>query len=187
MIARLMIALSSVALIAATVPSVVTVAPQSVQERWLAAHNGERVRLGQTPLAWDDGLARDAAIWAKNLAASRSFEHDTQKKQGENLWQGSKGEYSPEDMVGLWIEERALFKNGKFPDVSTSGKWEDVGHYTQLIWHGTSHVGCALASNDEDDVLVCRYSPPGNWIGDFSLKTKSVPKAVKSAAKPRGK
>ncbi len=180
MIQRLIIALCSVALIAAN-------APPSVQERWLAAHNRERVRLDQTSLAWDDALARDASIWAKKLATTQVFEHDTQKKQGENLWQGSKGEYSPEDMVGLWIEERAFFKNGKFPDVSTSGKWEDVGHYTQLIWYGTTHVGCALASNDEDDVLVCRYSPPGNWMGDFSLKAKSVPKVVKPAAKPRGR
>lgn len=176
MIQRLTIALCGVTLIAANAPQMIDNAPSAVQERWLAAHNVERQRLDQSALVWDNALARDADIWAKKLAAMRSFEHDTQKKQGENLWQGSKGEYSPEDMVALWIEERALFKNGKFPDVSTSGKWEDVGHYTQLIWHGTTHVGCALAANDEDDVLVCRYSPPGNWVGDFSLKAKSVPK-----------
>ena len=176
MIKRLAIAFISGALTVAAVPAFAQDATQSIQVRWLAAHNVERVRLDQPPLAWDETLARDAAVWAEKLATTKSFEHDTQKKQGENLWQGSKGEYSAEDMVGLWIEERTLFKSGKFPDVSTSGNWLDVGHYTQLIWYNTTHVGCALATNDEDDVLVCRYSPPGNWMGELPMKVKASTK-----------
>ena len=170
MVRSLAIALFSGALIAAApVP-----AADSMPARLLAAHNGERGRVKQPPLIWDDSLARDAAVWAKKLADTKSFEHDLKTKQGENLWAGTTGAYSPEDMVGLWIEERALFKNGKFPDVSTNGNWLDVGHYTQLIWHNTTHVGCATARNEEDDVLVCRYSPPGNWRGEAPLKLENV-------------
>lgn len=172
MVRSLLIVLFGSVLIAAAPPPVKV----TMQARWLAAHNVERSRLKQPLLAWDGALARDAEVWAKKLAVSKSFEHDTQTKQGENLWQGTKDEYGPEDMVELWIEERKFFKLGKFPDVSTSGTWQDVGHYTQLIWYNTTHVGCATASNDEDDVLVCRYSPPGNWRGQVPLTVQKTPK-----------
>ena len=85
---------------------------------------------------------------------------------GENLWTGSAARYSPEEMVGLWIEEKADFKPGVFPNNTKSGNLEAVGHYTQLIWKRTRQVGCALASNGREDILVCRYRTTGNVIGE---------------------
>jgi len=41
-----------------------------------------------------------------------------------------------------------------------------VGHYTQMIWKNTSQIGCALARTNSWDILVCRYSPKGNMIGE---------------------
>jgi hypothetical protein len=43
---------------------------------------------------------------------------------------------------------------------------EDVGHYTQVAWRGTSQVGCARATGQKTDVLVCRYNNAGNYIGE---------------------
>ena len=40
-----------------------------------------------------------------------------------------------------------------------------VGHYTELIWRDTTHVGCAVAIRGDRAVLACRYSPPGNIDG----------------------
>jgi hypothetical protein len=68
-------------------------------------------------------------------------------------------------MVGNWASERRYFVPGTFPNNSRSGNWEDIGHYTQMIWPTTTHVGCALASNATTDYLVCRYSPAGNVDG----------------------
>lgn len=141
----------------------------SFEERLLAAHNGERLRLKLKPLIWSDKLAKEAAIWAKHQAATDTFEHADTTDDGENLWMGTRNSYSPEDMVGAWIAERATFKEGRFPNVSTSGNWLDVGHYTQLIWFNTTSVGCARASNQKDEYLVCRYGPPGNWTGQNPL------------------
>ena len=47
---------------------------------------------------------------------------------------------------------------------STGG---DIGHFTQVVWKSTKHVGCALASCGENDLLVCQYSPAGNVGGQY--------------------
>jgi Cysteine-rich secretory protein family len=138
--------------------------------RMLARHNGERASIGMKPMLWDAKLAADAARWARHLAATGTFDHapDDPKAapQGENLWMGTARAYSFEDMVDGWIDEKRFYRPGLFPRVSTTPNWADVGHYTQLIWHNTTHVGCALATGQGNDVLVCRYSPPGNWDGE---------------------
>jgi hypothetical protein len=137
-------------------------------DRILATHNQERARLGIPPLRWNPALAANAAAWAAHLATLNVLEHDDSLDvEGENLWRGSGGgAYTPEDMVTLWIDERAAFQNGVFPDVSASGQWEDVGHYTQVIWRNTAQVGCALDEAGEDEVLVCRYMEGGNFEGE---------------------
>jgi uncharacterized protein YkwD len=144
-----------------------------LNDRLLASHNAERARLGVKPLAWSDDLAAKARKWAEHLAATNTFEHAVISKaegdQGENLWMGTRDSYEAEEMVQAWIDERTMFKSGKFPANSTTGNWTDVGHYTQLIWQGTSRLGCAVATNRNDDYLVCRYDPPGNWVGQNPL------------------
>ena len=49
--------------------------------------------------------------------------------------------------------------------VSATGNWVDVAHYTQMIWKGTTHVGCAYHQGGPWTYLICRYSPPGNVDG----------------------
>jgi hypothetical protein len=159
------------AAVIAPVPRVVVpavAALSSINDRLLAEHNRERAKLGLAPLTWSPALEASAARWAAHLAKTNSFEHAPQGQpdEGENLWMGTKGAYSPEDMVGLWIDEKRMFKRGLFPNVSTTGQWSDVGHYTQIIWYKTARIGCAIASNSDSDFLVCRYDPPGNWIGE---------------------
>lgn len=136
--------------------------------RLLALHNRERAAVGAPPLAWDPALARAAAAYGPALARHGKLAHSapaTRPGQGENLWMGTRGAYSLEEMAGGWAGERRLFRAGIFPKVSRSGKWSDVGHYTQMIWMGTSRVGCALHSSPSWDFLICRYSPPGNVVG----------------------
>lgn len=141
----------------------------SVEERWLVAHNEERARLGVPPLRWDPLLAQAARAWAGRLAARGAFEHAPEREedpQGENLWAGTRGYYSPEAMVNAWVREKRFYKPGVFPDNSVSGRVADVGHYTQLIWRDTRRVGCARATGAVEDVLVCRYHNAGNYIGE---------------------
>jgi uncharacterized protein YkwD len=140
-------------------------AEDGFQQQILAVHNAERARLGLPFLHWNPALAADAETWAWHLAAIARLEHDRPDHEGENLWRGTAGAFGVADMVGSWIAEKQDFKQGKFPDVSKSGEWHAVGHYTQVIWRRTAAVGCAMAGAGNWDYLVCRYGPPGNVIG----------------------
>lgn len=148
--------------------------PQSRGERLFQAqmlkdHNDARRAVGQSPLRWNAQLAADAARYARTLARTRIFQHSKGQRgatpQGENLWMGSIGRFSYREMVGSWVDERRWFRRAAMPRVSTTGRWADVGHYTQIVWHSTTDVGCAMADNGRDEYLVCRYSPPGNVYG----------------------
>ena len=136
--------------------------------RILAAHNAERARAGVAPLTWDNALGTAAAAYAQQMAFTGRFAHSDRSKRpgtGENLWMGSRGLFSVEAMVSGWASEKRYFTPGVFPNVSRSGDWVDVGHYTQMIWPSTQRVGCALASTPRTDYLVCRYATKGNVDG----------------------
>ena len=140
----------------------------NLEARLLALHNAEREAAGMPPLAWDPALATAAAGYGPSLAARGRLAHSdpaTRPGQGENLWMGTKGAYSLEEMVVDWAAEKKLLKPGTFPDVSRSGHWSDVAHYTQIIWRGSERVGCALYPAGGWDYLICRYSPSGNVVG----------------------
>jgi hypothetical protein len=137
--------------------------------RVLAAQNRERQALGLEPLKWNQQLSQSAQQWADYLASTGRFEHAPENRAspvGENLWAGTKGYYAPEAMVDAWVREKRFFHVGVFPNNSTTGKVEDVGHYTQLIWRDTTEVGCAKATSAREDILVCRYLNAGNYIGE---------------------
>ena len=136
--------------------------------RLLAIHNMERARVHAPPLRWDPNLAASAASYGRVLARLGRLQHSPRAiriGQHENLWMGTRGHFAPEQMVGAWVSERAYFRPGVFPYVSRTGRWSDVGHYTQMIWKGTTHVGCAIQASQRWDYLICRYSPPGNVDG----------------------
>lgn len=136
--------------------------------RIIAAHNAERARAGVSPLIWDSALGAAAATYAQQLARTSRFAHSDRRARpgvGENLWMGSRGIYSIETMIEGWSSEKRWFHAGVFPNVSRTGNWADVGHYTQMIWPATTRVGCAIASTALTDYLVCRYANKGNIDG----------------------
>lgn len=138
------------------------------EQEWLAEHNAEREALGLAPLRWSHSLLRDAQGWANELAARGELRHSPQLRalgQGENLWMGTRGRFTPTQMIDGFLAEKRIFQAGVFPHVSTTGRWNDVGHYTQIIWPDTQEVGCASALGARNEVLVCRYWPAGNVIG----------------------
>ncbi|MCH8858879.1 MAG: SCP-like extracellular [Proteobacteria bacterium] len=150
-------------------PGPLGAAEEDFSAQILAAHNHERAAVGVPPLAWSELLAAHAAVWARYLAQTDRPGHsprDQRPGEGENIWLGSTGAFSPEEMVGGWIAEKSNFQNGVFPNVGLSENAQIPGHYTQVIWRGTADLGCALTNDGRRDYLVCRYTPAGNLIGE---------------------
>ena len=165
--ARIFLIISVVLGLAA--PAMATRGHADFEARIVSAHNVERARHSLHGLRWNSELARDAHDWAQYLARHQLLEHADRghtRGAGENLWMGTAGYYTIEDMIGGFIEEKRHFRPGRFPEVSRTGNWADVGHYTQVIWPTTTEVGCAVARGRGQEVLVCRYWPAGNWVGD---------------------
>lgn len=160
--------LSLVIMLAGTVSASAASAQPALGERLVRAHNAERAALGAPPMVWDPTLAAAADAYAAELAMTDRWGHsrpDQRRDQGENLWMGTRGYFALEKMVGEWAAEKAMFRAGVFPNVSKTGSWHDVGHYTQMVWPETRRVGCALRSSRKWDYLVCRYAAAGNVTG----------------------
>jgi pathogenesis-related protein 1 len=154
------------------------------QKTILDMHNNERAAVRVPDLVWSNSLAADAKTWLDKLVAESAgnvmtggLRHDPVNTgltctlgpacQGENLAFAARGASagppvapSVAQLVGGWVAE--------------SHNPHALNHYTQMVWHSTTHVGCATAekrgmtSNGFHAVgvyLNCRYSPPGNGPG----------------------
>jgi uncharacterized protein YkwD len=133
----------------------------------LQTHNQYRQEIGVPPLEWSKELAANAKSWAEHLAEINAIDHsESNGEYGENIWSGTKGYFSWEDMVNTWGKEKQYFIPNRAIPNACQGSWQQCGHYTQLIWQETKKVGCGLASNSQREFLVCQYNPPGNVQGE---------------------
>ncbi len=129
-------------------------------------HNRLRSEVGARPLRWNATLAANAQRYANILSQSGRVEHASRvgrENERENIVVGPLSGISPVRMTEIWLREKALFRPGIYPGVC-AGDWSTCSHYTQMIWPGTTDIGCGYARG-RFDALVCRYSPPGNKDG----------------------
>jgi len=126
-------------------------------------HNFWRKDVGvQEELQWSDDLAKVAAKWAIELKKKDcGFEHSPDNPYGENLFKGTVGFFDAKQVVDAWAGEKAFYNYNK----NKCKPGEMCGHYTQIIWQSTQHVGCAKIECDGFEIWVCEYDPPGNWVG----------------------
>ena len=140
--------------------------PSDQVQEMLDAHDNYRAAVGIPALEWSDSLAAGAQQYADYLASTGQFHHSGTPGVGENLAQGTAGAYTVTQLVDIWGGEKQYFIGGIFPNVSSTGNWADVGHYTQIVWRNTTQVGCGVATGNGNIVMVGRYSPPGNVYGE---------------------
>lgn len=127
-----------------------------------AYHNKVRADVGVGPMKWSAALAAYAQEWADHLAATTCrMAHRTERKYGENLYQGTAGYYTAVDAAKDWESEKKDYRGG----VLTESNRHPAGHYTQMVWRDTTAVGCGEAICKKTLIVACNYDPPGNYIG----------------------
>ncbi|MGE0382174.1 MAG: CAP family protein, partial [Hyphomicrobium sp.] len=125
----------------------------------LAPHNDFRARHGAPPLTWSAVLAASAQTWANQC----KLNHDPNNAGfGENIaW----GTTSAAVTVAMWYNEVAKY------DFTNPGFTSQTGHFTQVVWKGSTQLGCGMAMGCpgafNGGYWVCRYAPPGNMQGAF--------------------
>lgn len=137
----------------------------------LSAHNRESSRLGITPLQRSTSLEKSALRWA-NTIKNGDPRHSANEfpGTGENLYRTSArlSETTYEVMIAAWVDQKRYFRNKPFPNVSSTGDWKDVGHYTAIIWSDTRRVGCAAVEGSHGTTLVAHCAEPGNVYGEWT-------------------
>lgn len=127
-----------------------------------AYHNKVRKNVGVGPLTWSPRLATFAQQWSDHLAAtSCQMAHRQPNKYGENLFQGTAGYYHAVDAAKTWEEEKKFYPGGTLKEST----WHPAGHYTQMVWRGTTSFGCGQSVCRKTLIVACNYDPPGNFIG----------------------
>ena len=138
----------------------------------LAKHNEYRRLSGVPPLTYSSILAAIAQKYAELMVKTNNFQHSGAVNIGENLYSCTvtpNGEcLVPGAATEAWYSEIEEY------DFGSPGFNPRTGHYTQVVWKATTMVGCGYAStptsknNTFISYVVCNYSPPGNYVNDFS-------------------
>ncbi len=139
----------------------------------LNAHNQVRISATPTPnpplpaLQWSVQAASTAQTWADQC----NFTHNSRRGNlGENIAAATPNALTTAGVVQNWASEAAHYDYG----TNACAPGQVCGHYTQLVWRNTTHVGCATRVCDKNSPFqgftrwqfwVCNYSPPGNFVG----------------------
>lgn len=148
--------------------------PNAFARDMLDAHNQARAtarpqpKPALPPLEWSAEATKTAEAWV----AKCTFEHNPKRGSfGENLAAATPGAWKTPEVVKDWNSEAAHYNLGK----NTCAPGKVCGHYTQLVWRNTTHVGCAVRTCTKNspfgksfptwEFWVCNYAPPGNFVG----------------------
>ncbi|KAH7089481.1 CAP domain-containing protein [Paraphoma chrysanthemicola] len=142
-------------------------------------HNAARANHDASPLTWDDACEKNARIAAQKC----TFEHFIPQGagQGQNLFTVSgKAFNATAGITESWYKSELppmmpYFGRQDIPDEVFHG----VGHLTQMVWKGTTKVGCVSIDCGDKMVVggsissmnkytVCNYAPAGNIGGRYA-------------------
>lgn len=131
-------------------------------EEMVRAHNTQRAKHGAPALRWSATVAAVAQQWAETNARENRMYHRPGGKYGENIYWTSGGKVTGTVAVNAWYNEVSQYNFAK-PGFSGA-----TGHFTQVVWKGTTEVGCGQARDAKGGTyIVCNYNPPGNMQGRF--------------------
>ncbi|MEE9447869.1 MAG: CAP domain-containing protein [Arenicellales bacterium] len=122
---------------------------------------------------------------AASVAVGCNFEHSDTLDVGENIFVGTGTNWTIEKAINAWANEARYLnypENAQTVSCQKEGggacttSKEQIGHYTQMVWQETTHVGCGLQicnqiTDDngvfysvESTIVFCHYSAQGNYV-----------------------
>ena len=69
-------------------------------------------------------------------------------------------------IFNVWIKEKEFLENKKINKFNSKAK-----HYTQIIWKSTENIGFGYSKQNNENIFVIFYSPPGNIFDKFKENT----------------
>lgn len=142
-------------------------------EQLISYPNEKRQEVSVAPLTRRSKIAQYAEGRADTIARTKKFAHPPQGRNpyGGNLARGCSGGGVP-GFTALNAAERWDAEKAKMPKgvrIMTMDLFHrGVGHYTQMIWKGTTEIGVGIANFQQNGlamtIVVCCYHPPGNFI-----------------------
>jgi pathogenesis-related protein 1 len=120
-------------------------------------------------LTWNSTVATAAQTWANECM----FAHGDLGGFGQNIYAAAGFTPTVSDAAVAWVGEEPYFDytTNTCNTANPPNTAETCGHYTQVVWHTTTTVGCgfkACATNSpfagftDWDLIVCDYNPAGN-------------------------
>ncbi len=156
---------------------------------YVAAHNRWRANYGTANVEWDATIAAFAQEWADNQAAAGTMNHRDENPYGENLFSGTAGAYGPDAVVDAWGGEVKDWDLACTGDLEQCCKveWWNCAHFTQVVWSKTTKIGCGKATSASgNDIVVCNYSPKGNYSGVSPFPPLPTPTPAAATPRPSG-
>ncbi|PWY81289.1 PR-1-like protein [Aspergillus eucalypticola CBS 122712] len=171
----------STTLATSTSSSASSTATSAYQSAVLYNHNIHRSNHSASSVEWSSDLETSAYA----LAAKCVYEHDTSIDgggYGQNIGYGVEASDIGVMITNLMYNDEMGYYTDLYgeadPDMTYFDNW---GHFSQIVWAATTHVGCAtvtcdtLGNVDASEALpftVCNYSPAGNYEGEYGTNVK---------------
>lgn len=140
-------------------------------------HNTYRSNHRSPNLKLNNSLNNTAQDYAEKLLRTGRFVHSSDNERngaGENLFYTlSQFPLDPSTLAAKAVE--AWYEEVQDYDYSDPRFSVDTGHFSQVVWKGTTEVGCGVAQgpkmiagrNATINYVVCHYAPMGNVSGQF--------------------
>merc|ERR1711939_386921 len=171
--------------VTSSVPPGFTPSPSPVSayaDRVLLAHNVHRANHSAADLTYSNELA---AV-AQEIASSCVYAHDTTVESttgngvyGQNIAAGLTADEVTDVITNLWYNNEVNAYAPYYGQANPGGNFNDYGHFTQIVWQGTTVVGCAtqdcsagglanVGPNVPPYFTVCNYYEAGNYGGEYA-------------------
>ncbi|KAK6523435.1 hypothetical protein TWF281_001417 [Arthrobotrys megalospora] len=141
----------------------------------LRVHNDVRAAHDVPALTWSQDLVNYAM---SNSPSCEGYGHTQTLQQdgiGENILFGQS---TPEQMAKeMWYDNEL-----KMYDFNRQGYSGSTGHLTQMIWKGTTEVGCMVRKCSFGTYVKCDYRKKGNIYGQFEQNCNAPKNGYSSAA-----